>query len=107
MVAVGINFQFLEDEPPNLLRECFSTPDRDALTHFGAAINSTSLVRSLVVNDRPVNVRFEQRPNGIVMDFNFHSDTPTAQVARQRLAVGLETLRTSARNLLTHVYGVQ
>lgn len=103
--GIGVNFKFLEEEPPIPLLETFRLDDQGMLADAGATVRTTTLRRALAWNDGSLNLSMELTERGDVsFDFNFHRDIHNANEAVAHLEAGMAHFREAAINLLATVY---
>lgn len=106
--AVGINVQFLDNEPsPDLLR-LFDLRDGESLAETEGTVQTTSIRRSVLLRgELLLNLTLELRLNGqVAFDFNFHQDATTTDAAKAHLNRGFVALRNEALRILDAAYAL-
>jgi hypothetical protein len=106
--ALGVNFQWAEQNPPQSVLACFDTADAGDLADAGLQIRETSVTRQLDDDGRMLNLTLKLEADGqAIFDFNFHFATNSADAAREALAGRLVMLRDRAKNILETVYELE
>jgi hypothetical protein len=80
--AFGVNFTFIEDEPPSEAIAIFKLPDAPIIQY---EIMQTEITRKLRLESSVLNLKHAFDQKTLRLDFNFHHDTPTGadQVVKQ------------------------
>jgi hypothetical protein len=72
--AVGINFSFVQSDPPDQFLKLLSVDDANALADFGLVIKSTQLNRAIEVNDATLNLQISLEGARMHCLFNYHHE---------------------------------
>ncbi len=106
--ALGINFAWEEPEPPRDLLELFEFADNRKLADAGARIAETTLKRTLVVDDRVLNLALRLQESGsVTFDLNFHHPLESTTQAVNQLQVGVVGRRDRALEILRNTYPLE
>lgn len=107
ITAIGVNFQWIEDEPPEALQKLFGCPDRDNLADRNWLINETSLTRKLMKDGKLLNLIFVEKADGkYVISANFHTECSGLMEAINALSSGVNSLQDAALEVLQSTYGL-
>ena len=104
IMGVGVNYQFIAEQPDESLLRVFHLPDNDCLSDAGIRIISTVIQRSLLIQDQMVNLYLSLTGNTVQVTFNFHKDTPSSDDAIAFLKAHSTDLKEKAINLLSSIY---
>lgn len=106
--AFGVNFSFIEDDPPQSLLDLFQTKDSGPLVKFGGRINLTELKHSLRFegDDGILNLKQSVKDGRVTIDFNFHYQAKSAEDASKRLKGIVLRCKQRAYALLEQVHGL-
>ncbi len=86
VVAVGVNFQYVEEDPQGPLLNLFNLSDNSDLSGAGAIVKSTSISRQLDLSGQILRLKVTLRTDDkIVFDLNFHQDVTSAEEAKEHL----------------------
>jgi hypothetical protein len=70
--ALGINFGYREDSPPEKLLAIFEIGDNCLLADQDAKIQANLIKRELKIQDRELNLSMSHAQGAVTFDFNFH-----------------------------------
>ena len=105
MLAVGINYQFIAEQPDGPLLDIFNLQDNNGLSDDGVIIQSSLIQRSLLVDGQIINLALSLTPEKKVLaSFNFHKDTSTAQQAQEFLHAFSTNFKERSIHLLSTIY---
>jgi hypothetical protein len=105
VTAVGINFDFTQAEPGEVLRRLFRTTDSSALAERDLVVDSIELRRRMPrCNGWTVSLTLAQTQGVAAANLNFHREVQTATDAAALLGNQVVTSRTFALDLLSTVY---
>ena len=106
--AVGVNFRWDEPDPSNQLLELFDLADNQSLADVGVGIQSTSIARSALWQDRVLKLSVNLTEAGAVeFHMNFHRDVTSTASAKEQVDAGLVALRNGAREVLASAYELE
>ncbi len=104
--AVGVNFCFLEENPTEQLLGAFRLADQDYLSDQGAALETTTIKRKLIIQEKILNLTVERGNRGsVTILMNFHKNVTSSLEAADFLRGATEGLRVLAATLIEHAYG--
>jgi len=104
--AVGVNFAFVATPPGRDLLSAFDIKDNNAISDAGIRIQSTTIQRTLLDGDQVVNFSLSNSDDGkVLLGFNFHKDTPTAQAALAFLEAQPTGFKQRATEIIGKIYG--
>jgi hypothetical protein len=104
--ALGINFNYREDAPPEQLLGLFRMGDNDRLADHDAKIQSYLLKRELKIQDQVLNLGVSHAQGAVTFDFNFHFGVKSMADVSSLLNGTMVKDRTIAESLLEGVYGL-
>ena len=104
ITALGINFGFTEKTENTELLKLFNFVDTDKLSDFKCIINSSNLIRRMIVEDRVLNLRITHSGKDIDFDFNFNYDVTSPNEAKTKLTNKVVENKKIAETLLKSVY---
>lgn len=107
ITGVGVNFQFLEEEPEGLLLKAFEAPDLNPLADERFEVKSSQIRRELHRDGLVTNLALNLTNEGkVLIDFNFHhgGNLETAKTFLDKRVVGYKE---QALDLLRRVYGLE
>jgi hypothetical protein len=107
--GVGINFSFVERNPPQKLLELFNFGDDRPIERAGWEASEAKVSRKLTGQHGIMLLSLMQEPDGIAFEFNFHTDTPgtTAaanEAAKQAVTERVVKLRDAALDFSRDIY---
>ena len=103
--AVGVNFQFREDEPSQELREVFAATDLDKFASAESVVRSRALRREVELGEHVINVSLLLGEDGpVTIDLNFHRAVTTSAEALAYLELGVDNCRAIADRIVHDVY---
>ena len=105
LLAVGVNYHFIAEQPDDLLLQVFNLRDNDRLSDADIKIRSTVIQRSLLIQAHTVNLSLTLAEDKKVhVAFNFHKDTPNTEQAIAFLSAHSTDLKEKAFELLNKIY---
>jgi hypothetical protein len=112
LIGVGINFSFVERNPPQSMLELFNLGDGRSIARAGWETPETKVTRKLTGQRGTMQLLLGQDADGVGIDFNFHTDTPGTTVAanetaRQAVAGRVVQLRDAALGFSRDIYNLQ
>jgi len=107
LIAVGINFAFTEQNPPDELLALFNSPDGVLIAGAGWEIVSHRLTRQLRREERTLNLTLVFSGQEVQVEFNFHTDTPTNESACNAVRRNVLNLRQSTLDLVQEAYQLE
>jgi hypothetical protein len=108
LVAIGVNFKFVEADPGEHLVTHFRDPDVDAIVRLGFVSEGVSQTRHLrFADDRTLNLKTRLAGNRLELDFNFHRDVKTVDDAMNAVGGRIIDFRDRALGLLAGVFGLE
>ena len=102
--AFGINFGYIESIEKSDLYNIFKFSDTDRLGQERYLIKSSALQRSLIVEDRVLNLNISTNDTEVSFDFNFHYDVSNAKDAIDKITSNAVTNKIIAEKILSNVY---
>jgi hypothetical protein len=104
--AVGVNLQFIDDNPRTELLDQFAADDTDQLSDLGWRTEATEIKRRLKKGDATLNFSATLSEQGkLILDFNFHQDVDTPTGAIQFIRTGIVQQKQVAIDLVEKLYG--
>lgn len=79
--AVGINFSYIEDFPPDHLKGVFHDNDPTDLGTFGWVIKERKIARLLTQGNDSLNLTLTYNDKVVTFDLNYHSDAASNEAA--------------------------
>ncbi len=107
LIAVGVNFAFVESTPRRDLVELFDFADNAALVEVGWDLQERRAVRRLQKGGDILNMTRVFDGQEIVIEFNFHTETSNNETARAAVNQRVIRLRDESIRLLKEVYRLQ
>jgi hypothetical protein len=112
LMGVGINFSFIERNPPRTLLDLFNLDDGRPIARAGWETPESKLTRKLTGPHGTMQLSLGQDAEGITLDFNFHTETPGTTVAanaaaRAAVAGRMVQLRDKALEFSRDIYRLQ
>ncbi|WP_232055963.1 hypothetical protein [Tuwongella immobilis] len=107
LIAVGVNFAFREENPPDKVLDIFNLTDGPELAGEGWEVQERKIVRKTTRGGSVLNLTLIYGPYGVDFEFNFHTesqDNEDCQAALKDTAVGLKD---TALNILDTIYHLQ
>ena len=104
IMAVGVNYHFVADQPDEPLLRVFNLNDNDNLSDAGIQIKSTVIQRSLLIADQAVNLSLTLVDGKVLVAFNFHKDVAAADQVVAFLEAHSTDLKDKACDLLNKIY---
>ena len=86
------------------LYNIFKFSDTDRLGQERYLIKSSALQRSLIVEDRVLNLNISTNDTEVSFDFNFHYDVSNAKDAIDKITSNAVTNKIIAEKILSNVY---
>ena len=104
LVAIGINFDFKEENPPNTATQLFTQSDIVDLGADGWTVEGQKLARSLKKNSIDYNIGLELKNGILTINNNFHAQVTTADAAVAKIRGSILLHRSTAISILSSVY---
>ncbi len=105
LMAVGVNYHFVAEQPDDALLQVFNLADNNRLSDADVKIRSTIIQRTLLIKDQTVNLSLTLADDKKVhVAFNFHKDTPSTEQAVAFLGAHSTDLKEKAFDLLNKIY---
>jgi len=103
--AVGVNFSYIEDFPPDHLVAVFNDNDPRDLNTMGWTTNERKISRRLVQDDETLNLTITYDGKSVTFDLNYHTEATTNEVAGKAVRSGrVTTLRRQGFELIQRVF---
>ena len=107
VTAVGVNFQFVEEDPQAKLLAVFNSADLNVLADAGFNVRSTQLRRELLRDNVTTNLSLAlSHDRKVLFDFNYHCDG-NLQAARAFIEGKVVTYKERALDLMRQTYGLE
>jgi len=106
MMAAGINFQYLEDQPQGALVQLFQLSDANALADKGFKVASTSIAREIQCASGDLlnlTAKFTHE-DAVSVHFNFHRESTKWNALSEFLRTGAHRLADIGSTLLGDTY---
>jgi hypothetical protein len=112
LLGVGINFSFIERNPPPALLALFNLGDGRLIARAGWETSETKVTRKLTGPIGTMLLSLGQDADGVTLDFNFHTETPgtaaaATEAARAAVAGRVVQLRDAALGFVHDIYRLQ
>lgn len=104
IIGVGINIAFLEDAPPDELSDIFNLQDEPQIGASGWDIQERRITRRMVRDSTVLNLSLLHSKNGVSVEFNFHTDANTNELAKKAVDGRAVPLKDSALQMLDEIY---
>ncbi len=105
LMAVGVNYVFIAEQPDEPLLRVFCLSDNNSLSDADVKIRSTLIHRSLLIQDQTINLSLTLADdNKVHVAFNFHKDTPSTEQAVAFLTAHSTDLKEKTFELLNKIY---
>lgn len=104
LLAVGVNFAFIESTPPPELLRLFDFADDADTGGAGWEIQSRKIVKRIKSGEDVLNLAMTLTETSVEFDMNFHTDTVSNEVAQRETNGRMLRLRGMATQLLQQVY---
>lgn len=106
--AVGINFSFVEDFPPDHLTSVFNDNDPTDLGTFGWSFKERKLTRQLVQGSEVLNLTLTYDGKAVTFDLNYHAEATNSQAALLAVSEGrVSALKKQSLDLLLNAYRIE
>lgn len=106
--ALGINFGFIESDPPTEMLRTFDLADAGALSDAGYQVRATDITRSIDIDSTILKLKMSLSEEGTVrFHFNFTSQVATSQQAADLLSGRVLDCRNKALDILSAVFNLQ
>jgi hypothetical protein len=107
LLAFGINFWFVEtNPPPDLFRVFDIMEDRDRLAEHAGIVEKVTVTRSIGLEGCVLNLTIAHEASEVHFHFNFHFGVTDALVASKRLESQVFSCRSVAQRILEKVYSL-
>jgi hypothetical protein len=107
LLAVGVNFSFVEKTPSRHLIRMFEFPDNRDLVEAGCDLQERRIVRKMLQGPDTLNLTLLFDGKAVTAEFNYHTDTPNNVTAREAVHERTLRLRDAASGLLRQVYRLE
>jgi hypothetical protein len=107
VTSIGVNFGFLEPEPGSDLLSLFDLKDKGPISDGGWAIQETSILRALKLDDRTLNLRLTHGNHGVSFHLNFHWNVRSTAEAKTTIEGKVTSLRHEAASILKNIYNLE
>ncbi|MGA2705873.1 MAG: hypothetical protein ABSH35_32925 [Isosphaeraceae bacterium] len=112
LLGVGINFCFIERNPPAAMLQVFNHDDDRLIARAEWDNPETTVTRKLTGQHGTLNLSLGRKADGITIDFNFHTDTigtieQATAAARQAIDGRVVRLRDTALGFMRDIYHLQ
>jgi hypothetical protein len=105
--ALGINFGFIESNPPVEMVRTFDLSDSGALSDAGSIVKATTLIREIEIPAAILKLKMRLSGGAIHFHFNFTHPVASAQEAGDILNGKVIEYRNSAVRMLDRVFNLQ
>jgi hypothetical protein len=106
--AVGVNFSYVEDFPPDHLAAVFNDNDPRDLGMMGWETKERRLTRRLTQGGDTLNLTMSNDGKSVTFDLNFHTDATTNDAASRAVRSGRAAdLRRQGLELIQDVYHLE
>jgi hypothetical protein len=107
LLAVGVNFAFIEENPdPNLVR-LFNFGDNPRVVEAGWDLQERKIVRKMAHEGDTLNLSLAFDGRAVTTEFNYHTDTTSNETAREAVSNRLLRLRDLSIRLLEQAYQLE
>jgi hypothetical protein len=107
LLAVGVNFAFIERNPGRGLIRLFDFADNQQVIEAGWELQDRRIVRKIRRDNDTLNLTLLFDNGVVTAEFNYHTDTNVNQVARDAIRGRVVGLRNGATDLLQQVYHLE
>lgn len=110
VAAVGINFDFVESDPPSSIRKLFNFEDRSAVAESGFIVKSNSIRRLLLheATGTQINLTISRdESSNVTLNFNFHKEVASTENAAEYIENKMIEFKNQATTLLQSVYELE
>jgi hypothetical protein len=107
LLAVGVNFAFVEESPRRELVRLFDFPDNPRFGEAGWNLQERRIARKMVRDNDTLNLTLVFDGQGVTIEFNYHTDTTNNEAAREAINNRVIGLRDTAIQLLGQVYHLE
>lgn len=106
--AVGVNFSYVEDFPPDYLAAVFKDKDPRDLDTMGWETKERKLTRRLTQGGDTLNLTMAYDGKSVTFDLNFHTEATTNDVASRAVTEGRAiSLRRKGLELIQGAYQLE
>jgi len=106
--AVGMNFSYVEDFPPDYLAAVFNDNDPRDLGTMGWETKERKLTRRLTKGGDTLNLTMTYDGKSVTFDLNYHADASTNEAARRAVNEGrAAALRSQGLELIQGAYQLE
>lgn len=107
ITALGINFTYVEENPPPSLLTVFDIADTSRIADYGMGIRAARVRRELEFEDRQINMMVSQLENGNVrLALNYHLAVDETKSALDALSGRVVRYRQHGEAFLKTIYGL-
>lgn len=107
LLAVGVNFAFVEESPRKELIRLFEFPDNGSIGDAGWEVEEGRVVRRLREGGATLNLTHVFDGKTVTIEFNYHTDTTKNDEARKAIGERVLILRDTALQLMKNVYRLE
>ena len=104
LLAVGVNFGFVEESPRRDLIKRFDFTDNPLFGGAGWELQERRIVRKMKREQDTVNLTLTFDGQEVTIEFNYHTDTTNNEAAREAIQGKVLRLREASLQLLSKVY---
>jgi hypothetical protein len=107
LTGVGVNFEFLQENPPEPILSLFNVADSVQFAEADWDIGERKIVRRLQRGATVLNLTVGLQNGTVHFDFNFHTETRINADAQAAVTNRVLTLRDTAIALIADTYNLQ
>jgi hypothetical protein len=107
LLAVGVNFAFVEESPRRELIRLFEFPDNASIGDSGWALEEGKVVRRLREGGTMLNLTMAFDGSTVNVEFNYHTDTTKNDEARKAIRERVLILRDASLQMMKNVYRLE
>jgi hypothetical protein len=112
LIGIGVNFSFVERDPPRPVLELLNLSDARAIARAGWDSSEIAVARKLTGPLGMLQLSLVQGAEGVDIVLNFHADTPgppeaASAAAQQAIDGRVVQLRDAALGFLREIYGLR
>jgi hypothetical protein len=107
LLAVGVNFAFIEDAPHHELVRLFDFRDNAAIGNAGWDLQERRVVRRMLQESTTLNLTMVFDGQAVTIEFNYHTSTTKNDKAREAIHNRVLNLRDASLKLISDVYHLE
>jgi hypothetical protein len=107
LLAVGLNFAFVEDNPTQTLVRLFNFGDNPQVVEAGWDLQERRIVRKIVQGGDTLNLALIFDGREVTIEFNYHTEATSNETAREAVRNRLIRLRDLSAELLERAYHLE